>query len=70
MSENILKEMEVSISISVRQPYGHSGGGLNVTETFTMESRSFIEVCKMIGQFQELSDKIKAEKLASRRERE
>jgi len=53
------ESLQLVISISVYQP--QQGGRLEIREDLTLKPASFMELCKILGQFSELADKIKRE---------
>lgn len=52
--------LELSINIEVRQ--SHMGlCGLSVRENFTLLEMTLLEICRVLGQFHDLAEKIKKE---------
>ena len=51
-------KLEIQIQIYVRQSKG-SYGQIELSQRFTISDRNFLEICKILGQFEELADKIK-----------
>lgn len=50
-------DIEVSINIEVRQPLQYSGG-LRLSDTFKIKSRGFLDIAKILSQFDELARKL------------
>ena len=48
------QKLEVNIQISIRQSC-MGGQGLQISESFSINSRSFIEIAKILGQFHDLA---------------
>ena len=55
------ERIAININISIRQPY-MGGSGLQLSDSFEISSRSFIEMAKILGQFEDLAKTIKQEK--------
>ena len=58
---------ELSIRVEVRQTEGHSGGGLNVNESFPFEATDFAALCGILTKFHELADEIRNTSATQRR---
>jgi len=54
------ENLEVSITIEVRQA-NFGNGAIQIRENFFVKPRSFLEMCQMLGKFQELAERIKKE---------
>ena len=52
------QKLEVNIQISIRQSC-MGGQGLQISESFSINSRSFIEIAKILGQFHDLAGTVK-----------
>jgi hypothetical protein len=51
-------KIELNINVSIRQQmYGH--GEIRIEERLELESKSFTEICEILGKFRELADRIK-----------
>jgi hypothetical protein len=53
-------KLELTIQISVRQPH-YSGGAIELRDSFQIPAADFMQLCKILAQFDELSKKIKAD---------
>ena len=53
--------MKLRISISIEPEYGKENvqGNLQLNEQFEVGSLDFLEVCRILGQFDELAKKVK-----------
>ena len=51
--------LELHVDIRVRQPNRY-GGDLQLSESIQLSSRSFFDLCKILGEFQDLTMRIKA----------
>lgn len=57
---NVEDELMVRINIQINQR--NYGGALNISEEFVIEQTDFTEMCKILGQFNDLAKKIRTER--------
>ncbi len=50
-------KMRLSIRVSIRSEQGM--GHLEVSEELLLDARNFMDMCRVLGQFQELAEKIR-----------
>lgn len=53
---------DMTVRIDVRIWQNTSGGALNITEEFVIEQTKFNEMCKILGQFDDLANRIRQER--------
>jgi len=53
-------KLEVRIQIYITQLKGMHGQ-IELSQSFTIRNRNFLEICEILGQFEKLADKIKKE---------
>jgi hypothetical protein len=56
MSEE--NKIELRIDVSISQPPGNYQG-LRLTETIVLPTRGFLEMCEILGEFQQLADRFR-----------
>jgi hypothetical protein len=56
----MLNDMTVRIDVRIFQ--ANTGGALNVSEEFVIEPTEFTEICKILGQFDDLAKRIRQER--------
>lgn len=54
------QKYNITIRVSINSANG-GYGGLEVSETVMVETSGFMEMCKILSQFHELGEKLKAE---------
>lgn len=54
------KVLSLRISIEIHQEYPASGN-LRISDEFNIKEMDFMEMCKIIGQFEDLATKVKKE---------
>jgi hypothetical protein len=57
-----MNKLELSINVSVYQQ--STGGRLEVKQKFTLGPGDFTEICKILGQFHDLAEKIRKQDAA------
>lgn len=55
-----MNNFRVTVRIYVQQ--GNSGNGLNVEQNFEVAVTDFLDLCRVLAQFQELAKKIERER--------
>lgn len=50
--------LHLEVAITVRQ---RNGGHLQIREDLQLQPRSFLEVCKVLGEFSQLAERIRLE---------
>lgn len=56
------ERLEVRIEITVVQPSQYGGyGQLRISDTFSINARSFLEMCEVLAKFNQLADNVKRE---------
>jgi hypothetical protein len=53
-------KLDVSVRIAIKQSDLGTLGQIELSESFQIDCRDFIGMCKILGQFEELAKKIKA----------
>ncbi len=56
-------KLTLRIQVSIEQP--HSGyGRLQIVDEIHLDARGFMEICKLLGEFQSLADKLREKERA------
>ena len=55
-----MQKFNLSIRVNIFTEVG-TYGGLEVSETVTIQASGFMELCKVLSQFHELGEKLKSE---------
>ena len=50
--------LELTISINIRQS-GYGGNSLSLNNTIVLPAKDFLDMCRILGEFQTLADKFK-----------
>ena len=54
------RQMQVTIRVSIYQPYG-GNGGLNTESQFNIPQTDFMKLCTILAKFEDLAQKVKKE---------